>query len=318
MQQSLGANQSLSLTYVGAGGRKLLGQENYVISPGVNPTFSNILFQTNSGGSSYNALQAQLQKRLSNGLQVLASYTYAHSIDNLSNDVEGAFPAPYNPRQDRGPSDFDIRHAFAGSYSYSIPVPTNSRPVRAIFGNWSLDGIVRAYSAPPVDVEAITTSSDVAGYPIPRPDLVAGRPLYIEGAACLSVFGPIGCPGGKGFNPSALSTTGVVGPSGNVMRQGDLPRNALRGFGLVQFDTAFRRDVHLAERANLQFRADFFNIFNHPNFAYPANILSLPNFGQSISMLGTSLGSGGVFGGQNPLHQIGGPRSIQLALKLQF
>jgi hypothetical protein len=317
-QQSLGANQSLSLTYVGAGGRKLLRQENYVIAPGVNSTFSNILFQTNLGGSSYNALQAQFQKRLSKGLQVLASYTYGHSIDNVSNEVTGAFPAPHDPGEDRGPSDFDIRHSFAGSYSYSIPLPSNNRPLRAIFGNWSLDGIVRAYSAPPVDVEAITTTSDVAGYPIPRPNLVAGQPRYIEGADCAAVFGPIGCPGRRGFNPSAFSNAGVIGPSGNVLGQGDLPRNALRGFRLVQFDSAFRRDVRLAERVDVQFRADFFNIFNHPNFASPANILSLPTFGQSISMLGTSLGSGGVFGGQNPIHQIGGPRSIQLALKLQF
>jgi hypothetical protein len=318
LQQSLGANQSLSLTYVGAGGRKLLRQENYVIAAGVNPTFSNILFQTNSGESSYNALQAQFQKRLSKRLEILASYTYGHSIDNVSDEVTGAFPEPYNPREDRGPSDFDIRHSFAGSYFYSIPVPSNNRHVRAIFGSWSLDGIVRAYSAPSVDVEAITASSDVTGYAIPRPNLVAGQPLYIEGADCVADFGPIGCPGGRGFNPRAFSNTGVIGPSGNVLGQGDLPRNAMRGFQLVEFDSAFCRDVRLAEGLDLQFRADFFNIFNQPNFAPPGNILSLPTFGQSISMLGTSLGSGGVFGGQNPLHQIRGPRSIQLALKLQF
>ena len=317
-QQSLGADQSLSLTYVGAGGRKLLRQENYVITPGVNPTFSNILFQTNSAGSSYNALQAQFQKRLSHGLQILASYTYGHSIDNASNEVTGAFPPPYNPRQDRGPSDFDIRHAFSIAYSYSIPVRSANRPVRAILGNWSLDGIVRAYSRPPVNVEAISMTSDITGYPIPRPNLVPGQPLYIEGMDCITIFGSIGCPGGRGFNPSAFSTAGVVGASGNVISQGNLPRNALRGFRLVQFDSAFRRDLLTGERVHLQFRADFFNIFNHPNFASPANILSLPTFGQSISMLATSLGSGGVFGGQNPLHQIGGPRSVQLALKLEF
>jgi hypothetical protein len=318
VQQSLGANQSMSLTYLGAGGRKLLRQENYVFAPGVNPTFSSILFQTNSGGSSYNALQAQFQKRLSKGLQILASYTYGHSIDNVSNEVAGAFPEPYDPGEDRGPSDFDIRHSFAGSYSYSIPLRSNDRSLRAIFGNWSLDGIVRAYSAPPVDVKAITLQSDVAGYPIPRPNLVPGQPLYVDGANCITDLGPIGCPGGRGFNPSAFNTTGIIGPSDAVLGQGDLPRNALRGFRLVQFDSAFRRDVRLAERFDLQFRADFFNIFNHPNFAPPTNILSLPAFGQSISMLGTSLGSGGVFGGQNPLHQVGGSRSIQLALKLQF
>ena len=75
---------------------------------------------------------------------------------------------------------------------------------------------------------------------------------------------------------------------------------------------------HVTERLALQVRADFFNIFNHPNFGSPINFLSSPQFGQPTQMLANSLGSGGQSGGLNPLYQIGGPRSIQLALKLQF
>ena len=118
------------------------------------------------------------------------------------------------------------------------------------------------------------------------------------------------------------------GPCGRVINaaaftipasdQGNLGRNTLRGCDAVQFDTTLRRQFHLTERLALQARADFFNIFNHPNFGSPVNFLSSPQFGQPTQMLASSLGSGGQSGGLSPLYQIGGPRSIQLALKLQF
>jgi len=79
-----------------------------------------------------------------------------------------------------------------------------------------------------------------------------------------------------------------------------------------------RRQFKLYERLSLQARADLFNIFNHPNFGPPTNYMTSPLFGQATQMLGASLGSGGQNGGLNPLYQIGGPRSAQLALKLQF
>jgi len=82
-------------------------------------------------------------------------------------------------------------------------------------------------------------------------------------------------------------------------------------------DFALRRQFNLTERLHFQFRAEFFNIFNHPNFADPIASLSNPNFGRSTSMLNTSLGSGGR-AGFNPLYQIGGPRSIQFAARLSF
>jgi hypothetical protein len=100
--------------------------------------------------------------------------------------------------------------------------------------------------------------------------------------------------------------------------QGDLERSVLRGFGATEVDLTIRRQLKLYERLSLQARADFFNIFNHPNFGPPTNYLSSPLFGQATQMLGASLGSGGQNGGLNPLYQIGGPCSAQLALKLTF
>jgi hypothetical protein len=92
----------------------------------------------------------------------------------------------------------------------------------------------------------------------------------------------------------------------------------LRSFGSAQADVAFQRQFHFKERVQLRFRGEFFNIFNHPNFGPPTNNLTSPLFGLSTQTLASSLGSGGANGGFNPLYQIGGPRSIQLALKLQF
>ena len=117
-------------------------------------------------------------------------------------------------------------------------------------------------------------------------------------------------PGGKIFNQAAF-----VAPLSGT--QGNFGRNVLRGFGATQADVAFQRRFALTEKLGLRFRAEFFNIFNHPNFGNPNNSLTDPLFGHSTQTLASSLA--GLDGaGFNPLYQIGGPRSIQLALKLQF
>ncbi len=92
----------------------------------------------------------------------------------------------------------------------------------------------------------------------------------------------------------------------------------LRAFGSWQLDTSLRRQFGLTGRIKLQLRADFFNVFNHPNFGRPVNDLSFAGFGEARTMLGRSLGRGGGSGGFNPLFQIGGPRSTQLSVKLLF
>jgi hypothetical protein len=176
-----------------------------------------------------------------------------------------------------------------------------SKFARSVLGDWAIEGFSSARAATPVDI--IATTSFVPGAEFTaRPEVQLGVPFYLYGSQY---------PGGKAINPASLSAP----PSG---QQGNLGRNELRGFGAWQIDFAMHRQFHLTEAFGLQFRAELFNIFNHPNFGNPVNVLTSPLFGVSTQMLATSLGSGGTGGGLNPLYQIGGPRSIQLALKLQF
>lgn len=303
-EQSLGGSQSLSLTYVGAVGRDLLRVTNLVPGAG-NPNFSFINVTDNSAASNYNALQIKFDRRLSHGLQALASYTYSHSIDIASTDAFSNYlntPGSIaNPNIDRGNSDFDIRHAFTAGVTYNVPAAGSSSRIRAVLGGWSLDGFVFARSAPPDDVTSgMVFTAGEALYP--RPNLNNGVPLVLYGSHY---------PGGKIFNMAAF-TAPAAG------QQGDFGRNVLRGFGAWQADVALQRQFRITESMGLRFRAEFFNIFNHPNFGNPENTLGDPLFGFSTQTLASSLGSGGANGGFNPLYQIGGPRSIQLALKLQF
>jgi hypothetical protein len=259
----------------------------------------------NSATSDYHALQLKFQRRLSQGLQALASYTFSHSIDSASTDAFATYlntPGAYaSSNVDRGDSDFDIRHSFTAGVTYDLPSPGSHQVVRAIAGGWSLDGFVLARSAPPVDVVGgIYLAAGTAL--IPRPNVNPGVPLEFYGA---------GYPGGKIVNKAAF-TTPPVG------QQGNLGRNVLRGFDATQADVGLQRQFHVTEKVGLRFRGEFFNIFNHPNFGSPTNSLTSPVFGRSTQTLANSLGSGGANGGFNPLYQIGGPRSIQLALKLQF
>jgi hypothetical protein len=302
LEQSLGSSKTLSLTYVGAVGRDLLRVTN-LLAPSADFGFVNVT--DNSATSDYHALQLKFQRRFSRGLQALASYTWSHSIDIASTDAFATYlntpTSVANPNIDRGNSDFDIRHAFAAGVTYNLPSPEPNKFAHSALGSWSLDSFIFARTAPPVDVVgAIEFADGIALYP--RPDVVPGVPLVLHGSQY---------PGGKAFNLAAFTPP----PTG---QQGDFGRNVLRGFGAWQADVAFQRQFQLTEKVGLRFRGEFFNLFNHPNFGPPDNNLTDALFGQSTQTLASSLGSGGANGGFSPLYQIGGPRSIQLALKLQF
>jgi hypothetical protein len=303
VERTFGNAQLLTVTYLGAAGRKLMRQDIYV-APNLNFTGEFDLMR-NGADSSYQALQVQYRHRLAHGLQTLLSYTWAHSIDDASSDGYYLNAPLGSSPSERGSSDYDIRHTFSGAVSYNIPAASNGI-WKAILGNWSTDSIVYARAAPPVNVvtgqDAFGTLVLSGASGVARPDLISGVPLWIADP---------NVAGGKRINKAAFTT-----PSGPV--QGNLGRNALRGFGATQVDLTLRRQFKLQERLSLQARADLFNIFNHPNFGPPTNYLTSPLFGQSTQMLGASLGSGGTNGGLNPLYQIGGPRSAQLALKLIF
>ena len=297
LERALGKSNAISVGYVAAAGRNLLRQE-YWVNPNDNVTYAYLL--TNDSFSNFNSLQVQFQRRLTRGLQALVSYTYGKSLDNASTDSASYLIASaINPKQDYGPSDFDIRQTLSAAFSYNLP---GARVLKPLTNHWALDGVLSIRTATPVDV---TYSADI-GYGLYnwRPDVVPGEPLYIADP---------NVAGGRRFNPDAFEF-----PNTYPGRQGDLGRNAMRGFPLEQLNLTIRREFPLHERAKLQFRAEMFNALNHPAFADPSGAMQSTEFGYSTQMVSQSLGRGGVNAGLNPLYQVGGPRSIQLALRIAF
>ena len=315
LEQSLGQQQVISASYVGAVGRRLI-QSAYIYSP--NPSFGSVDLLGNTATSDYNALQLQFQRRFLKGLQALASYTWSHAIDtgsagSYANGSNTLVPSS-NPNQNRGPSDFDIRNSFSAGITYDVPAPKINALTNVILRGWSLQNVIQARSASPVNVwsssygfgQLASSATQV------RPDVVSGVPFYLYGAQY---------PGRKAINPAAFTSPPVDPTTGLPLRQGDLGRNALRGFGATEWDLAIHRDFPIHELLKLQFRAEMFNVLNHPNFGLPvADLSNTAQFGQATQMLGQSLAGAGNLGAGalDPLYQIGGPRSMQLALKLTF
>ena len=312
IEQALGKQQTISASYVGSSGRRLI-ESAYLILP----AFPSADLVGNAGHSNYNALQLQFQRRMSNNLQALASYTWSHSMDDASAGSALGNPAnalvPSNgPSANWGSSDFDIRHAFSGALTYNIPGSKANAFVNALSQGWSLDTVVQVRSAPPINVfDSLVGFGYLANaYTQVRPDIVPGQPFFLYGSQY---------PGGNALNPNAFVPPPTDPVTGAPLRQGDLGRNVLRGFGAAQWDLAVHRVFPIHESVRLEFRAEMFNVLNHPNFGQPVTDLSRPNFGVSTQMLNQSLNNLNLGGGAlDPLYQIGGPRSIQFALKLAF
>jgi Carboxypeptidase regulatory-like domain len=314
-QQQLGADQSLSATYVGSVGRKLI-QSTYISAP--NQAFYSVDLIGNTASSDYDALQLQFQRRLSHGLQALASYTWSHSIDDGSNGSYGiganSFVPAIGSGQNRGPSDFDIRSTFSAALTYDIPASRSNVLTRLLLQNWSLENVLQARSAPPVNVYYSNFAFLSGAFAQIRPDAVPASSFYLYGEQY---------PGGKAINAGAFVPP-PLGSDGNPARQGNVGRNSVRGFGATQWDLAVHREFQIRDSLRLQFRAEMFNVLNHPNFGPPIgdlrNSQSInPQFGLSTQTLGQYLGNANAGGGGlSALYQIGGPRSIQLALKLMF
>jgi hypothetical protein len=313
VEQRLGSAQTLVVSYVGAVGRNLLRSEEYLgNSAGLPGSFRQLFFTNNSGYSNYNAMQAQIRRRANKGLDVVASYTWSHSFDNVSTDaILDGIPARFlDPHRDYGPSDFDIRHTAAIGVDYQFPSIARSSILNRFWGGWSIDSILMLRSSPPVDVQ-IVRNIGFGVYSF-RPDLVPGVRMYVDDPTV---------PGRMRFNPAALSIP-------LVQRQGTLRRNHFRGFPLAELDIAVRRRFHLRNSSALEIRAEAFNVFNHPNFAPEVGLLgnvdstgnfsALAGFGVSPSTLARGLHGGQVGSGFSSLYQIGQSRTLQVALKLEF
>jgi hypothetical protein len=299
LEKSFGGRQVITATYVGQAGRDLIRQ-SALYQPNINFSSSFTLNQ-NDARSNYNALQLQYRRPLSARLQAILNYTWSHSLDNASNDlITGLSNTIISTANDYASSDFDVRHSFSGALTYDIPAVAKSGPLALLSRDWSLDTVIVARSGFPFNAVVLGVSPDPSGEAASRPDLVAGQPAWIPSSTA---------GGGKILNVAAFSVPSTI-------RQGTEGRNDIRGFGLTQIDLSAGRKFHITERLNLQFRADAFNVFNHPNFMNPGGYVQFGSYYiQSQSMLNKGLGQSG---GLNSLFQEGGPRSVQLSLKLTF
>jgi len=319
LQRQIDNMTVVQASYIGARGRNLIHMQPLnLLDPATgaspNPSFSTgalELIET-TAVSNYSALQANVTRRLSHGLELTASYSWAHSLDDASNptgtSINSSFTGsnPYDFRAEYASSDFDIRHSLVAAFTYVLPGKSERfrNPAARFVGGWSLDGIFTAQTGVPYTPligEDIAGNGDQYAADNQRPNLVSGQPLYITSST----------PPFHVANPAAF----VIPTAGTY---GDAGRNILRASGLNQLDLGLHKTVKASERFSVQLRAELFNVCNHPNFATPAasgnNLLTAgSSFGLSQEMANVS--SGGLL---LPLFNSGGPRSIQLALKLVF
>ncbi|MGH9454620.1 MAG: TonB-dependent receptor domain-containing protein, partial [Terriglobia bacterium] len=251
--------------------------------------------------SSYNALEASLQKRLSHGLSFLASYTFSKALDDVSSfnitgsesqSVAGENDLAQNPfdlTAERGRSMFDARHRLVLSYEWSVPFWNQPGDwYQHVLAHWQLNGITTFMSGTPftvytdTDVSLQGSAPEISGFSSNRPDLIShpnNGPQTVQEWFNLGAFQPL--------NP--VTQAGQFGSEG---------RNMVQGPGLAQWDFSAFKNVPLPESKSLQFRVEIFNIFNRANFRLPNNDISSPTFGQ--------------------IQQALPPRLIQLALKFLF
>jgi len=282
VDQSLPGKMVLSVGYVGERGDHLLGtgDANTAIpqivngqdyfppkSPRANPNLSNSRYEYSNANSNYNALQADVTKQSSYGLVFRANYTFAKSLDDHSSSFLGneglggatTYLDPRNPMLDWGLSNFNITQRVSGNFSYELPFGKGkalaggtSALEEALIGGWVVNSIVSAQTGFPfTPLAGFNQSGDGDTR---NPDRVSLNPNFtgniVEGSP------------NQWFNPAAfvLPAAGTFGNAG---------RDILTAPGLVEMDSSLFKNFRVNERATLQFRAEFFNAINHPNFGWP-------------------------------------------------
>jgi hypothetical protein len=306
VDKSLGNDWLLSVTYLGSKGTRipLAPTLNIAPTPGPGnpqlraalPQFAPYEVTAAWGNSSYEAGQVKVEKRFSKGLSFLASYTFGKSIDYQSATHGSAQPGEgiqngLDFKADRAVSDFDVPQNFVFSFVYNLPFGAGQRfgggagkVPRYLMTGWQVNGIIGAHSGFPVNIyipfDNANTGSGTVGS-LERP----------------SVSGPL-LP--SGFHRSLqewFDTTAVfLAPFGTAY--GNLGRNPIRQDRFSNVDFGLTKNSKLTERTSLEFRSEFFNLFNHPNFGPPDGNFSDLTFGQVLSA--------------------GNPRFIQFGLKFLF
>ena len=294
LDQSLGKKQLLTISYVASNGRRLIQTQELVPST-LNPSFSAIEYAAGGVTSNYQSLQTRFQRTVSVGLQALVSYTWSHSIDFGS--TASALPLT------RGNSDFDVRQNVQAGLTWNLPGKSANRYVNAGISHWGLDARAMARSGFPITLQGVLLTDATGNQYYGNINYDHSKPIYLYGSQY---------PGGRALNGGADNPVSPAFSEPTGTSIGNAPRNFVRGFGASQINLAARREFPIHDKISLNFRAEAFNVTNHPNFGYIDPDLTDLTFGQVTSMLNRSLGT------VASQYQQGGPRSMQFALKLQF
>ena len=245
--------------------------------------------QLSTGANShYHGLQLTAEKRLSHGLQAQLNYTWSHCIDTVSNGgflqfSAGAIlsPLPGDLARDRGPCDYDIRHNFTANYVYQLPLTVKSRLLGYALNGWEISGTVFGHSGVPFSVLSAPYSAGGDGLVNgsgPRfASVNPGVPLYQRNAvAGVTQPGTLQWLNPDAFVSAVDPVTGACagGDDPERCQFGNLGRNALRGPDFFWSDFYLTKWFPLGDRAKLRVEAQFFNIFNHPNFGLPSNVIA--------------------------------------------
>jgi hypothetical protein len=274
------------------------------------PVFSGITNQETSANSNYNSLQVTVSKRFSDGLYFQNAYTWSHCIDNSSGLRSNT---RYNdPSADRGNCDQDIRHRNVLSYIYELPLFKDQRGFAGkILGGWQISGVTVLQTGTPFNITEPTDRS-LSGAGSDRPDWVGTGELEFFDArnTNTNLGGPAGgtanhtfsgLGGGTataGTNPNFRRVGSGTSLAAGAGRFGNLGRNVFHGPGDIIFDFTMMKRTRVGENKTLEFRSEFFNIFNHANFGNPNGSIGSVNFGRVTTTRD--------------------PRLIQFALKFHF
>jgi hypothetical protein len=298
IQQDLGFNTVWEISYAGSAGKKLYEFRNVNQPlPTTDPNADvdprrprpflggDLTYWCSCGSSTYHSLQTKVEKRFSSHLSFLGAYTYGKSIDEQSQaslgfDNSTSVRSEYNYRWEKSRSDYDQTHRFVVSYTYEVPFGENLKGAAKLLANgWQLVGIHSFTTGTPFTIHAMTDFSNAGGDA--RPNAVVGVSDEPSGGRSRQQW----------FNPAAF-TNPVSGQFGNV------GRNTISGPGNVTIDFSIFKNFPINERARFQFRTEFFNLINHPNFRSPSTTYDGSNPGE-LTAAGTS-------------------RQIQFAIKLLF
>ena len=319
VQYQLTKDMVLETNYVGTFGHRLIGILNYNSYPGrlacssppysagtpcadagypdgfdagrPNPDFNDVLLRANCCDSNYSALQVTLRKRSKNGLQFSANYTYAKVMDEISDAftprqaATGSYPEDsFDPHLDYGPADFDVKHRLVVSYDYQLPLYKGHRWI----GGWSTSSVISFQTGPPFPL--IDSGTDT------NQDGEFGDRLTYTGSGRVTNALTGGNPATTGFfNTSDFAD--VTCPA-NVndglwcegRTVGQLNRNALYGPKYFNWDLGVAKAFKINEHAAVQFHANFFNVFNHPNFMLPTGDINDIEFGKSTAAFDPRVG----------------------------